>query len=77
MAWSARNPMSHPRSGASPHSAGADDEDGEPVDVEELAAPHIGEAPDGHHGGDEDEKVAQTHPGDSADGGMECALEGR
>ncbi len=60
-----------------PTQRGTDDEDAESVDIEELATPHVGEAADGHHGGNEDEEVAQSHPGHRVDPGMEGALESR
>ncbi len=56
---------------------GAEDEDAEPVDVEELAPPHVGEPADGHHGRHQHEEVAEADPGDRADAGVEGVLQGR
>ena len=54
---------------------GADHEDGKPVDVEELATPHVGEAADCRHGGYQHQEVAQTDPGDSSDTGVKGPLQ--
>ncbi len=51
-------------------------EDHEAVDVEQLAAPHVGETPDGDDGGHEDEQVGQSDPRDRTDGDAEGVLQG-
>jgi hypothetical protein len=54
-AWSARKGDEPTKARGEPAQRGADDEDAEPIDVEQLATPRVGEAADGHHGGDQDE----------------------
>ncbi len=76
IACSARKPHSaaEVRGQAAEH--GGKGEDQEAVDVEELAAPHVGEAPDGDHGGHQDQQVGQPDPRDRPHRDAEGALQG-
>ena len=74
-AWRARNPIRAPEARGQAAQGRADDEDPEAVDVEELAAPHVGEAPDRGHRRHQDQEVAQAHPGDRAHAGVERPLQ--
>ena len=76
IACSARKPHSAPRFGASPHSTEASVKTDEAVDVEQLAAPHVGEAADGDDGRHQDQQVRQADPRDGTDGNAEGVLQG-
>ena len=52
-------------------------EDQEAVDVEELAPPHVGEAPDRGDGRHQHQEVRQADPGDGPHRGVEGALQRR
>ena len=54
---------------------GSEGEDDEAVDVEQLATPHVGEASDGGHGGDQDQQVREADPGDGTDRHVEGPLQ--
>jgi hypothetical protein len=60
--------------GGTQHRAGH--EDGEAVEVEELAADHVGEPSDRRHRGHQDQQIAQADPADGTDAGVEGPLEG-
>ena len=75
-AWRARKTHSAPRLGSQAAQRRGDDEDHEAVDVEELAAPHVGEAADRGDGGHQHHQVAEPHPGHRAHAGVERLLQG-
>ena len=61
-------------SGSKSTVAPGEDEDDEAVDVEEFAAPHVGESPDGRDRGHQHQEITQADPCHRSHAGVELSL---